>query len=339
MSETASPDEQTPAPVEEQTPDVLEEAKQNLDSARQDHAEATQKVLDDANEFYRPPKQQSEEETEDKLLKAAREAQMQGTKKWYQFWQTATKIPKDNKYEVFGSDEKITWKNIVKGNDQMLRDLVSEKGVDGVTWKKMSSKSGVTMYNSPEKSAEGKLKAKMYKLETQMNLAPKSVLLGVIRGPVLGVMDENLTYFREHYNFVGGKTSLVHHIRTIASSGSVAKRDFFDLTNWSEDEDGTIYFTSSSVKAFPTQMPEIVRGATLFQGLCIKPTETGGSDLTFISQVYMGGWVPNMVLDWYVPSNLVSFLKSIERSVKKVVEDGNEEKYVKKFVLREIDVE
>lgn len=334
-------------PVEAEEPvDELAEARLNLTSAREDHAKATEQVLKDANEFARGKgasagtgEEGEKESKEEKLLAAAREAQMQGTKKWYQFWQKATKIPKDNKYATYDSDEKITWKNIIKSNEQFLKEVVSEEGVDGISWKKMSNKSGVSISYSPEKSTSGKLKAKMYRLETQMNLAPKSVILGLVRGPVLGKADENLLYFREHYNFVGGKTSLVHEIRKIVSYGSVSARDFFNLTNWSEAEDGTIYYTASSVKALPKEMPDVVRGATLFQGLCLKPTETGGCDVTFLSQVHPRGWVLGFVLDWYVPSNLTAYLKALEKSVQLVVEDGNEDKFVRKFVLGELDVE
>lgn len=308
----------------------VEKARQNLESAKEDYDRANQEVIENANEFAK-----SNDEN-DPLVTAARAAQMLNATKWYQFWQTS-RIPKDNKYETYTTNEKRTYKTITKSNEDFLREIVSEEGIDGVTWKTVSNKRGVRVTYTPEKSEV--FKTKMYKLETVMDLPPKLVLLTLVRGPVLGKADENLLYFREHYNFVGGKTSLVHQIRKISNQQRVALRDYFDLTHWSEDEDGSIFFTSSSVKAFPNAMPNVVRGATLFQGMVLKMTESGGTELTFVSQVAQKGWVWNMVLDWSTPGILVSQVKAMEEAAKIVQGEGNEERYIRKFVERELEIE
>lgn len=312
--------------------DDLDLAKANLEKAKEEHEMATKEILENANEFAK------EGSEEDRLVVAAREAQMPKAGAWYRFWETATTIPKDNMYATYTTNERRTWKAIAQSNEDFMKESVNEENLANADWRNSVNRDGVSVMYSPEMSAVHNVR--MYKVETTLNgISPKLALLSLVRGPVLGQADDDLIYFREHYNFVGGKTSLVHTVRNVVTSSRVGPRDFFDLTNWSEDEEGRIIFTASSVKAFPKSIPDAVRGVTLLKGFVLTPTENGGTDVVMISQVDPKGWAMKSYINWYVPGKLVQELNAIRSACEKVKADENEERFIRKFVERELDVE
>lgn len=321
----------TPQEINPDEKELLE-AVEKLEAAKLNNEKATKEILENANEYVK------EDLDEEKLIEVAREAQMANSKAWYKFWETATKIPKDNRYETYTTNEKRTWKTIVKANEEFLREAVSEGGIEGVTWKKSMKKKDVDITYSPEKSEV--FKTRMYKVVTTLkDVSPRLVLLALVRGPVAGSGDSNIVYFREHYNFVGGSTSLVHQVRKVVNDTRLAPRDFFDLTHWSEEEDGSIFYTASSVKAFPTLLPGVTRGATLFKGVHLQPTEDGNVKLTMISEVNPKGWALSSYLNWFVPYALQSEVLGLQKSCDIVKDEGNEDRCIRKFVLRELDVD
>ena len=309
----------------------LQAALVSLQEAKVKNQEVQKKLLEDANE-YADTDQMSE-----KLIESARNMQMTSSKAWYKFWETATKIPKDNKYATFTANEKKEWRDIVKGNEEFLREVVSENGIEGVTWKKVMTKKGIVITQSPEKSEV--FGTRMYKVEATIEkCSPKYVLLALVRGPFLGEHDSNLLYYREHYNFVGGTTALVHQVRKVVSGKRLAPRDFFDLTNWSDEEDGSVYFTASSLKAIKGNLAGVVRGATLFRGVCLKP-DGENVKLTMVSEIDPKGWAMKSYLNWYVPYALQAEIESLQKACNSVENDEERKRLIRKFVLRELEVE
>mmetsp|Transcript_13666 Transcript_13666/g.15548 ORF Transcript_13666/g.15548 Transcript_13666/m.15548 type:complete len:330 (+) Transcript_13666:209-1198(+) len=315
----------------------LEKARSSLVVAKQKHELANAEIEANANEYY--------DDKFEKVKAAARDAQMPSSKKWYNFWERATRIPKDEKYETC-KGENLKYKSIVKANAELVKLLAEED-----SWSQVSNKKGVKVEVSSDRSIGN---SKLYRASTTLPISPRQLLVTQIRAPLQGQNDDNLVYMREHYNFVGGHTSLVHYITKVAPFGSVSLRDFFDLTNWEELEDGSVIFTSQSVKVNVGKIPGSVSGQNFLYGLYMKPKsvtkrgnmlglgaseEVEGTELYVFSQTNFSGWLPSFVVNWYAPGLIINKIKSAEKAATAMIKDNNSEKFIRRYVDRELDDE
>uniref|UniRef100_A0A7S3PF00 START domain-containing protein n=1 Tax=Aplanochytrium stocchinoi TaxID=215587 RepID=A0A7S3PF00_9STRA len=315
---------------------TLDKARISLIVAKENHAKATAEIEENANEYAN--------EKYGKVKSVARESQMPSSQKWYNFWERASRIPKDEKYETC-KGENMKYKTIVKRNKELVKSLAGE--TEG--WSSVSNKGGIKIEVSGDRDVGA---AKLYRATVKIPVSPRQLLVTQVRAPILGETDDSLVYMREHYNFVGGKTSLVHSVRKLAPIGSVSLRDYFDLTNWEEEEDGTIYYTSQSVKVDVGKLPGTVHGQNLLYGMIMKPAkvssgggflsgskEVDGTELTVFSQTNFNGWLPSAVVNWYAPSLLAAQIRSAENAAKAIIDDGSDSKMIRKYVDRELDDE
>eukprot|EP00924_Labyrinthula_sp_SR-Ha-C_P015469 maker-scaffold_4-snap-gene-0.10-mRNA-1 protein AED:0.00 eAED:0.00 QI:105/1/1/1/1/1/2/123/390 len=320
----------------------LEKAKEELVAARRQHSLAEMTLLDANNEY-------SAADLSEEIEKYARTLQMNSSKKWYAFWQKATRIPKDAKYTNFKGEVK-GWKQLVReGENNVTFILNGEKNDpdDVAKWKKVGSYGKVLVETCSYYSdiVDPEKKSVLYKSSTEFPFKPKQVLLALLRLSIVGKGEENLMYAREHYNFVGGQTFLFHYISKISASEKVAPRDFVELLNWSEktneDEKEEITISSQSVKGVlkGLQKVGIVRGYTALEGLRLTETEEGCKVETLV-QMRANGWVPLWTVKWFFPAIAAARVENLQKGCELLVEEKSQEEIeemIGKYVFREVE--
>ncbi len=301
-------------------------AKVRLQEARAEHAKY-------ANVFFK--------EGHESIRAAGQSTQLVSSKKWYNFWEKASRVPK---VLVPSGGVEAPWSEVAEKAMDEVRMLAA---ADAEGFAAASSKNGASVQFNTKHVSGG---VPLVRVVKDIPVDPKVLLLTQIRAPLLGETDPSVLYMREHYAFRGGKTTLFHKVNKLGP-GMVAPRDVALFQTWDMDADGTITLAARSVDgSLPAKaVPGAVRGSVLLFGMQIKPktlskpssffsfdktpTEVEGAEVTIISHSVMKGFVPTFLAKGYMLQEVFGYLNSVEITAAALEKQGDKEEQIKRFVL------
>ncbi|GBG33150.1 START domain containing protein [Hondaea fermentalgiana] len=288
--------------------EALEERRKSLVEAKRNLELAQEEAAKFANIFAR--------EGYDKIKAAAQQAQLVSSRRWYNFWEKASRVPSTL---TLSDGSKLDWTEVLNDALAEVRAAVEAPESD---FEKPSSKSGATVAWSKTRVERG---IPLVRIEKEVSADPRAILLSQIRAAHAGNADPSVLYMREHYTYRGGQSSIMHVVKRFGST-VVSNRDFTVFQTWAEADDGTITFAVKSVDETLAKkiVPGAVRGQRLLFGMQIRPakvtktsffgatSETDGAKVVAVSHALLGGYLPVFLQKQYVVSEILSILSTLD---------------------------
>lgn len=276
-------------------------AKKNLELAQ---AEAAKH----ANVYAKPG--------QEKIRIAAQHAQLVSSRRWYNFWEKASRVP--NNLQLCDGTQ-LEWSALVQQALEEVKEAVNAPSSDFDT---PFTKSSATLAWHQPTDQKG---LPLLRAERTLAATPRLILLSQIRADQAGLVDSSLMYMREHYTYRGGQASIIHSVKRFGSS-IVANRDFALFQTWTEDKDGVITLAIKSVEnTLPKNIvPGAVRAQRILFGMQIKPQEVEvksffgsvskvpGSQITVVSHMRFAGILPSLLQKLYTIGEITSILNALD---------------------------
>jgi len=307
--------------------EVVEQRRRSLMMARENLEKAREEAAKHVNAFGRAGFEH--------IKSAGLMAQLVSSKKWYNFWEKPSKVPKELQ---LSDGTRMAWSDLRTKLLDDVRQLTSPSaGFD-----KPYKKAGATIQSSSTERTTGGVP--MIRVTKEVAAKPYTVLLSQIRCTQKGAIDPALLYEREHFKFRGGQTFIFHSVKAYGTS-MIADRDFVTLLTWDEDEDGTIFVAASSVQSIkPNVVAKTVRGERLLFGMKITPkkvtksslfskAEVEGSEVVVLNHTNFKGYVLAFVQKNFALNEVMNFFSNVESFSEGLEKSGSLEDLIAKFVM------
>eukprot|EP00512_Aurantiochytrium_limacinum_P005747 CAMPEP_0171514122 /NCGR_PEP_ID=MMETSP0959-20130129/2652_1 /TAXON_ID=87120 /ORGANISM="Aurantiochytrium limacinum, Strain ATCCMYA-1381" /LENGTH=363 /DNA_ID=CAMNT_0012052379 /DNA_START=46 /DNA_END=1137 /DNA_ORIENTATION=+ len=259
-------------------------AKKNLELAQ---AEAAKH----ANVYAKPG--------QEKIRIAAQHAQLVSSRRWYNFWEKASRVP--NNLQLCDGTQ-LEWSALVQQALEEVKEAVNAPSSDFDT---PFTKSSATLAWHQPTDQKG---LPLLRAERTLAATPRLILLSQIRADQAGLVDSSLMYMREHYTYRGGQASIIHSVKRFGSSIGVI----------------TLAIKSVENTLPKNIVPGAVRAQRILFGMQIKPQEVEvksffgsvskvpGSQITVVSHMRFAGILPSLLQKLYTIGEITSILNALD---------------------------
>uniref|UniRef100_A0A6S8FKR2 START domain-containing protein n=1 Tax=Aplanochytrium stocchinoi TaxID=215587 RepID=A0A6S8FKR2_9STRA len=184
-------------------------------------------------------------------------------------------------------------------------------------------------------------------VESTLRIPPSVMLLIQLRAQLRGKVDDMLLYMEEKYAYTRSSRAFLHHtILTFPFMLMLTPRDFVSLVVWDEDDDGTIWLSSQSVKGLLHESAGCVRGLNKVMGMRIQPVDISdvgenveGCRVTYVVSVDPKVWLPRFHFNDKMRLMMASYLEKCESLGQSLMDRNEHDAMIEKYLQIDAEVE